>query len=224
MLNHERGTILSFRGLLGVTVDVDRSLIGLAMLFALFGIMAEMPLYFAALFLILLISIYLHELGHALGAILQRVPAERIVITGSGGFFIPARTANNRQQELIVATGPMVNLTLWAVSSLLVKEYREPPIDQELFFWLRYLDLFSLINLLLFFFNMIPVQPLDGGKLLHLALLRVLEPPLALKVVGGVGVIFSILWWPALIWIYLTFGWILLFAPSLWLHLAMWRG
>jgi hypothetical protein len=63
-------------------------------------------------------SIFLHELGHAWGATVQGVPVRRIVINGGGGFCEQARSATRRQDELIVAMGPIVNLTIWAAGSL----------------------------------------------------------------------------------------------------------
>ena len=61
-------------------------------------------------FAILIGSIYLHELGHAWGCLIQGVPVRRVMIYGGGGFCEPTRSSTRYEQELIVAMGPIVNL------------------------------------------------------------------------------------------------------------------
>jgi Zn-dependent protease len=120
-----------------------------------------------------------------------------------------------------------VNLTLWALSSLAVNwAYGWLPDSEtywhhELFYWV---DTFGFLNLMLFAFNMVPVQPLDGGKLFHILMRKFMPPLAALRVAGAVGVVFSVLWWPGLLYLFLTSGWLLFFAPSLKQHLAMMRA
>jgi len=63
-------------------------------------------------------SIFLHELGHAWGTIVQGIPVRRIMIYGGGGFCERSRSASVKQRELIVAMGPIVNLVIWAFASL----------------------------------------------------------------------------------------------------------
>jgi len=226
--------VLQFRGLLGVWVEVSSTLIMLALLFVLLSGAGGHTLVVIAM---LVGSIYLHELGHAWGNIVQGVPVRRIVLHGGGGFCESAGTATARQQEFVVAMGPIVNLALWALASLgeyyLWERVLSPARSAEEFgrlmqtIWPQvavYLVLFGKINLALCVFNLLPVQPLDGGKLIKLALQRFMPPAAALKIAGGIGLVFSILWWPALFLVYASTGWLLLFAPSLYLHLAMWRG
>ena len=87
-----------------------------------------------------------------------------------------------------------------------------------------YLMLFARLNLALFVFNLLPVHPLDGGKLSHLFLLRFLPQSSAMRIAGAVGLVFAVLWWPALIYVYITYGWLLLFAPPIAYHYHMARG
>jgi Zn-dependent protease len=222
-------TVFEFRGLFGVRVEVKQSLIWLAGLYLLLSAMSARGLVDAGILVALIVaSIYLHELGHAWGCRVQGVAVHRIVIFGGGGFCEHAR-ARNTQDELIVAMGPIVNLALWAVTSLAVGYLfdatlavgRHDPWLLQVMIWG---DTFAMINFALFLFNLVPVQPLDGGKLLHLVLLRLVPPGRALRIAGTVGVVFSVLWWPGLLYLYLTSGWLLLFAPSLRQHLAMMRG
>ena len=73
---------------------------------------------------------------------------------------------------------------------------------------------FGKINLLLFIFNMIPVLPLDGGRLFYLALWWRLPQETAMKVTGLVGLIIAVLWIPAAIAAFYFLGFILFFSPS----------
>ncbi|WP_415921776.1 site-2 protease family protein [Tateyamaria sp. SN6-1] len=190
------------------------------------------------MFGILVVSIFLHELGHAWGAHVQGIKVHRIVLHGGGGF-CEHRSAGAYASELIVLMGPLVNLALWAALSLLATgllpsfpnmDMSDEAIDAffaahaarfEVIFWL---EVAAEINLMLFILNMIPVQPLDGGKLLHLWLLRVVPQDTALLLTGGLGLICAVLWVPLMIGVYYYVGFVLLFLPSLRIHWAMVRG
>ena len=221
--------ILTFRGLFGVPVEIRQSAAVLLGMMALLTVMRGGGLaYTLGFFAVLLISIYLHELGHAWGCRVQGVPVRRIVLHAGGGYCEHQRSTN-RQDELIVAMGPLVNLALWALCGLALEGlYRvalaDPswaPLGMRVLPWLGFA---ATLNLFLFFYNMVPVQPLDGGKLLQLGLRRVMAPAQAMKITGAVGVVFCVLWFPGLLWLFLTTGWLLFFIPSLALHMAMMRG
>ena len=89
---------------------------------------------------------------------------------------------------------------------------------------LYYIWLFGYLNLILFAFNMIPVQPLDGGKLFHLVMLRLMSPDLAQRITGMVGLVLSVAWIPAMIGLFYFHGWFLFFIPSIAAHYRMMRG
>ncbi|MBU2983611.1 site-2 protease family protein [Lentibacter algarum] len=215
-------TIFSFQGLFGVRVEIAQSLILLAGLFLLLSGLSNF-IWVGITVSMLLASIYLHELGHAWGCQVQGIPVRRIVLFGGGGFCEHARSGTRREQELIVAMGPIVNLALWALSSL-GAWYIFSSGNMLLATFGGYLWLFSRINIALFVFNMLPVQPLDGGKLLQLTLLRFASQNTAMRVAGVIGLVFAVLWWPALFYLWYTSGWLLLFAPSIKTHLDMAKG
>jgi len=125
--------------------------------------------------------------------------------------------------------GPLVSLGLWAVLGLMMRgvyqlALADPawvPLGMVLVPWLGFA---SLINLFLFAFNMVPVQPLDGGRLLLLGLRHWMPAPKAARVAGGIGIVFCVLWFPAMVWVFYQSGLLMLFLPSFALHLAMARG
>ena len=219
--------LFRFKGFLGVPVEVGTSLGLLVLLFAALGATAGRGILWPGISVALLvIAIYLHELGHAWASMAQGVPVRRIVLHGSGGFCQPERVATNAEQEFIVAMGPLTNLALWALSSLAAYAMWSLIVDGAGFaIYLAILfSLFARINLALFVFNLIPAHPLDGGRLVHLWLLRKMPPARALKVSGTIGLVAAIAWFPMLVWMYLTTGWLLLFAPSITLHYRMMKG
>jgi len=110
-----------------------------------------------------------------------------------------------------------VNIVLWALASLALDVVEGGHLAVIL--WQ-----IMIVNLALFALNMLPVQPLDGGKLLHLFLRRFLPPLLALKIVGFIGLIISILWVPGLVMLWYYTGVIIFFMPQIDLHWAMFRA
>lgn len=208
--------IFQFRGPFGVPVEIHSSILILALIFVGVGGSVE-SLKYNLIFVALLVgSIFLHEVGHAWGCEVQRVPVRRIVIYGGGGFCEQKRAASRSEQELIVAMGPIVNLTIWAVSALIW-----PHMTPGDAMWVLYS--LAQINLFLAVLNLLPVQPLDGGKLFHLALLRILPARDATRMAGAVGLVLAILWIPAMLLSFLTLGLVLFFIPSIRAHWEMLR-
>ena len=227
-------TIATFRGPWGIPVEIKSSILMLAVLFVGVGAAAASDvMHGLILFGMIVVSIFLHELGHAWGAWVQNVPVHRVVIYGGGGFCQHGKTSA-RKSELIIAMGPLVNLALWALASLgAYLMFSVEPAELSLqnadswgnwYKFALYLDQFALINLILFGLNLVPVSPLDGGKLLYLTLLRFLKPEMALRLAGAVGLLFAVLWFPGMLLLYFQFGLLLLFFPSVGRHYRMMRG
>ncbi len=208
--------LFGFTGPFGVPVNVNQSLLMLALMLLAFVGFVDGNIAFVALLLVfLLVSIYLHELGHALGAMSQGVAVKQIVLHGGGGYCAHG-PAGPKQSVVLVAAGPLVNLMLWLaaepISDAVLAFGGEGPhvaeiADQILFF--------GSINLWLCVFNMIPVLPLDGGRLFYLALWWRLPRETAMKITGLVGVIIAVLWIPASIAAFYFLGFILFFFPSI---------
>lgn len=223
-MNVSGAPIFVFGGPWGVRVEIDRSILMLIGFFAFVSSGAVLDgLIFAA---IIIASIFLHELGHAWGCLVQGIPVRRVVLHGGGGFCEHARSGTPREEELIIAMGPLVNLALWAICGIALWAM-ETWLFISAAWWFEvtyWLYLAGFVNLMLFAFNLIPVQPLDGGKLLHLALLRLLPPGAAHRLTGAIGLVLSVAWYPAAVWLFLTVGFVLFFFPSPLLHWRMLRG
>ncbi len=209
--------LFAFRGPWGVPVEVNASLLLLPLLLLDFSATSREFAFDLMFFLILVGSIYLHELGHAWGCLIQGVPVKRVVLHCAGGFCERTRSATRYEQELIVAMGPIVTLTLWAVAGLIAPFIADPEIAWV--FWT-----ISSLNGFLALLNLMPVNPLDGGKLFALLMHRLFRPRAAIFVSAAVGLICAVAWVPMTIYGYLQFGFVLFFLPSVALHWRMLKG
>ena len=129
------------------------------LLLVLFGVLivgGESPLVFGILFGCVL----LHELGHSLVAMAFGIRVVDITLWPLGGMarmsHIPEST---RIETLIAIAGPAVNFLLAGVGLLVSGSFRSPPGD--FFQW------FSVVNLTMGLFNLLPAFPMDGGRILR---------------------------------------------------------
>lgn len=205
--------ILHFRGPWAVPVEVNASIVLLPLILIDFTGTPQSLADDMMFVIILLTSIFLHELGHAWGCLVQGIPVKRIVMYGGGGLCERNRSASREEQELIVAMGPIVNLFLWAVAGLIAPLISDP--ETAWVFWT-----ISSVNGFLAVLNLLPVNPLDGGKLFVLGMHRLFSPQTAMLVSALVGLVCAIVWVPVMLYGFITFGFILFFVPSVAVH---WR-
>lgn len=170
------------RGPWGVPIQFGASIMILPLIFIDFGGTPRTFAFDLMFLAILLGSIFLHELGHAWGNLIQGIPVGRILLHGGGGLCSYKRSASRRERELVVAMGPIVNLALWATASLAAPLIGDPELGWAV-------ETLAWVNIYLAVFNLMPVQPLDGGKLLELMLHRLLPPAAATRIAGAVGLL-----------------------------------
>ncbi|MGR3514265.1 MAG: site-2 protease family protein [Paracoccaceae bacterium] len=198
-------------------IEVHASILLLPFVIVDFGGTAR-DLTFDAMFLLILIgSVFLHEVGHAWGSLVQGVPVRRIALHCAGGFCERTRSATRHEQELIVAMGPIVNLTLWALAGLIAPFIADPEIAWV--FWT-----ISSVNGFLAILNLLPVSPLDGGKLFSLIMHRLFRTRVAIAISAGVGLVGAVLWVPLTIYGFAQFGFVLFFLPAIALHWRLLKG
>ena len=128
---------------------------------------------------VLFVWVVLHEMGHALAARGFGLVAHRVTLLPIGGLARLQTSPTEPQQELSIAlSGPMVNLALllmlavgvwlttpqafaWGMLNITLAVPPTFPALLEYSFW---------INAILFFFNMLPAFPMDGGRIIRAAL------------------------------------------------------
>jgi Zn-dependent protease/CBS domain-containing protein len=159
-------------------------------------------------------SILLHELGHAVQARREGVEIEGITLWLFGGVARFKGMFQSPGAEFRIAiAGPAVTLVIAAVLIGLGSAVGLPSAVEGVVLWLGY------INLVVLVFNLLPAQPLDGGRVLHSALWALRGRLLwATRLAAGIGIGFGYLMIGA--------GIVLLFAaPTLtgiWLIILGW--
>ncbi|MGA0332897.1 MAG: site-2 protease family protein [Kiritimatiellia bacterium] len=114
--------------------------------------------------LLLLSSIYLHELGHSLLSQRYGVKVKDILLTPVGGVARMLGLPENPHHEIRIAlAGPYVSLSLALAGAGITYISRQllPPFFTLLFYY------FTVLNTMLFLFNLLPSFPMDGGRVLR---------------------------------------------------------
>ena len=131
----------------------------------------------------LFIIIIIHELGHALFSIMLNWKISKINITICGGYITYDDIIDKPFiEELIIAlAGFMFQLIVFLVCYLLL---RLNIIDNKLYF------LINKYNLAIFIFNILPIYPLDGSKIILIILNIYLPYKTALKILNILSFLF----------------------------------
>jgi Zn-dependent protease len=167
-----------------------------------YGSMFWNAIEYLALFLIVL----LHEFGHAFACRQVGGTADQIVLWPLGGVAYVLPPSRPGAMLWSIAAGPLVNVMLVPVLSLILILSRFAGWPESL------PDVYDLmrntwfINLAILFFNLLPIYPLDGGQILRSLLWFPLGRARSLQVaalIGFVGVagIVALAFWLRSMWI-----------------------
>ncbi|MFB3814710.1 MAG: site-2 protease family protein [Terriglobales bacterium] len=153
----------------------------------------------------ILLSVVLHELGHALAAIRRGVNARAIILLPIGGITVSdesAHTATGSRQEIRIAlAGPLVNLAVAGATAALIMWLAPQNLTtRPLLHSAHLLRSAVWINLFLGAFNLLPGYPLDGGRVLRAWFLRRYDPVQATRRAIAVGQFFAMVFIFAGIW------------------------
>lgn len=178
--------------------------VGWALVLYLVSGMHTPQLLWSLLFLsVLLATVFLHELGHAVVASFFGIHAKKIVLYPIGGIASIEMLPQNPGQELLISfAGPLVNLVVaffcWIFSATGLSFLVYPQFDGTISAS-NFVSLLGLTNLLLAVFNLIPAFPLDGGRLLRAVLAFQLNyiratavVAIVSKVVAGVFILYGL--------------------------------
>ncbi|WP_298860459.1 M50 family metallopeptidase [uncultured Gimesia sp.] len=149
------------------------------------------------LFAILFLSVFLHEMGHVVACRMSGGEADQIVLWPLGGLVpcSPGRSISAR--IMTISGGPAVNLLICAITlpaviwsdhlSASLNPFKLPVVDLSSHFSQSILLLIFSINWLLLLINLIPVLPLDGGKILQIILSRRFDETIVHMILINVG-------------------------------------
>ncbi|MGI9103945.1 MAG: site-2 protease family protein [Terriglobales bacterium] len=146
---------------------------------------------------LVLTSVLLHEMGHTLAAMQQRIPAHSVVLLPIGGVSLlqePSRQKPEPNVELRVAlAGPMVNLFLAFITAAIVLSVApEAALWKQPFMYSGNLPRsFFWINLFLGLFNLLPAYPADGGRVVRAVLARRMDVMRATRRAVSIGQVFA---------------------------------
>ena len=138
----------------------------------------------------LLLSILLHELGHAFAGRLFNAHVSHIELTGIGGIahFERSLPRSALARSVIYLAGPAVNLGLWLGLGWLAGEAAgsgQPDGGLPL-------AVLASANFFLMVFNLLPAYPLDGGHTLDAWLGALLGPVWSVRIVAGLGLVVAV--------------------------------
>ena len=115
---------------------------------------------------VITLSIIVHEYGHALSALAFGQKA-KIDLVGFGGVTYRAGPKLALWKEfIIVLCGPLIGLCVAFLTFLIINKVGERPIN----IWRYILEITFYVNAFWTMVNLLPVQPLDGGRLLSIFL------------------------------------------------------
>lgn len=117
---------------------------------------------------LLLISVLVHELAHALTAKIYGWPTQKIVLNLWGGHTqFESFTASPGRSVLVALAGPAANFILAAGAWLVLNSVHMGSVAEIL------TNIFMWANFLIGVFNILPGLPLDGGRLVESAVWKV---------------------------------------------------
>ncbi len=106
--------------------------------------------------------VFIHEMGHVVAAKWFNWRIEKIELLPFGGVAEMNESANRpfREELIVIVSGPLQHLWMIGASFLLVQTPIWSVAEHQLFVW---------HNVMILGFNLLPIWPLDGGRILHLA-------------------------------------------------------
>lgn len=140
--------------------------------------------------LLMILSIFIHELGHAFTFVYGfDIEVQHIMLMCLGGATIPSQEPTKKGAEAIVAlVGPMMNFILGGILAFLYLAIEDESTRVFVF-------LLMISNVALAVFNLIPIYPLDGGRAFRSIMNICCSPMISISIAaviaipGGIGVI-----------------------------------
>jgi Zn-dependent protease/predicted transcriptional regulator len=142
-------------------------------------------------------TVFLHELGHALAAKRYNIKTKDITILPIGGLARLERIPEKPSEELVVAiAGPLVNIALAVITGLFITipDLKELTVQltggvNQSNFFLN----FFVVNIWLAIFNLVPAFPMDGGRILRAILSMKFERHVATNIAARIGQLLALI-------------------------------
>ena len=139
-------------------------------------------------FVTLFIAVLLHELAHAYVAKVFKIPVNRVYLSlFNGAAEIDTTYTPYNQTILISLAGPLTNLFLSGLGWFLLNNGGGDT------FMTSFLLVFTSYNFILFVFNILPIYPMDGGRISKAICQWITKPTIGRKINGVISIISSVL-------------------------------
>lgn len=188
-MREENGASILLASVFGIPVRVHFSFVLVILGVALYAAALGQSVGLALLMLLLLVvSLVLHELGHALAAKFLGVKTREIVLYPIGGRARLTGAPSGGLELCIAAAGPLVNL-LAALVVLIVSTIQSESLslDPEGSQASYVLGTLFWSNVALFALNLLPAFPMDGGRILRALMTLFMSEESATRVAAFVG-------------------------------------
>lgn len=121
-------------------------------------ISAFISFHYFSLMIIIFLCATLHEIGHLIGGKIAKITCDKIVlhILGGGAYMKISPDARPSIMFPMVIGGPLASLILSLIFGALI------------YFNNNYINFLFLVNAFILLFNLLPIFPLDGGRLLKI--------------------------------------------------------
>jgi len=158
----------------GIRLELHATFFLLVALFAFVGwsqAQWQGALWFCLLLFLVFTCVVLHELGHSLTAQRYGIPVSRILLLPIGGMAQFERIPRDPWKEIKISlAGPLVNVlvvaVLWPIHVLSGSE----PVHYLPLDWHGLIQALIVINAVMAIFNLLPIFPMDGGRVLRAVL------------------------------------------------------
>lgn len=159
---------------------------------------ASQDVLWSVLFVLsIFVTVFLHELGHALAAKRYGIGTRDITLLPIGGVARLEKFPEKPGQELVVAiAGPAVNVLIALLTAIIIDfpsmremdEFLSPGVNAD-----NFLLNFFFVNIWLALFNLIPAFPMDGGRVLRAMLSFWLQRNVATRIAAVTGQAMAVL-------------------------------
>lgn len=156
-----------------------------------FGQPVEISIWFLALFfilssktvIVLFLSVLIHEMSHVYTSEKLGYKTFGIKLDVLFGLAKIQSDITPKDNIKIVVAGPLSNLALFLIGLLL---YDITPYSE-------FFSTLSMINLLMFFVNILPIFPLDGGRIVRDVLFLITDSKRSIRISAMSSLIFSVI-------------------------------
>ncbi|WP_048190149.1 CBS domain-containing protein [Methanobacterium sp. SMA-27] len=177
----------------GIPVELHISFLVLMLLIyiiALFNLIPSVNILTAVLITLIFATVVIHELSHSYIAKRYGIKIQRIVLLPIGGISEMEEIPKEPAKELRIAlAGPVSNLIIAVITFailIIFGTFLSTILSGALYY-------FTVVNLLLGLFNLLPAFPMDGGRILRTFLAERMDFIKATKLAATIGKQFAII-------------------------------